>query len=180
MRIGTPVVLSVCVAGFRLRVHGTLQIGPTGSSHPPWALTGRTRMKPVKAPLPYTIDWENPFSLLLGNADLMGRHPLSGGQPNLPVRPSEPRHMKDRGRRSKNKPRAGRCPRRWGALAQALRSLVAPLWRSKPRPQAAAKVLAPSASVCRPCHQPLRWQEPHYPALRHPTAHLVALLNAAG
>lgn len=54
---------------------------------------------------------------------------------------------------------------------------MAPLWRSKPRPQAAAKVLAPSASVCRPCHQPLRRQEPHYPALRHPTAHLVALLT---
>ena len=35
MRIGTPVVLSACVAGFRLRVHGTLQIGPTVSSYPP-------------------------------------------------------------------------------------------------------------------------------------------------
>lgn len=65
-------------------------------------------MKPVKARLSYTIDWENLLTLLLGDADLMGRHPLSGGQSNLPVRPSEPRHVKNREMRSKNKPRAGR------------------------------------------------------------------------
>ena len=44
----------------------------------------------------------------------MGRHPLSGGQSNLPVRPSEPCHMKNRERRCKNKPRAGTCGQKEG------------------------------------------------------------------
>lgn len=117
---GCPVC--VCIVCFRLRVHGTLQIGPTVSSYPPWAQTGRTRMKPGKVHLSYTINWENLLMLLLGDAHLMGRHPLSGGQSNLPVRPSEPRHVKNRERRSKNKPRAGRHMRTEGRGMQRRRA----------------------------------------------------------
>lgn len=60
-------------------------------------------------------------------------------------RRTEGRGMQDRrkGDAGQKGSGAGRWPHRWGALAQALRSLVAPLWRNKLRPQAAAKVLAP-------------------------------------
>ena len=47
----------LCIARFRLR-----HFNRPNRLRLPSLGTGGTRVKPVKAPLPYTMDWENPFS----------------------------------------------------------------------------------------------------------------------
>ena len=122
---------------------------------------------------------------------------MSGGQSNLPVRPSEPCHMKNGERRCKNKPRAGTGGQKEGGCgAEGLRGRPlasqvgssgtgsAQLGGSALEKQAEApgscKGARSSASFCRPSHQPLRQQEPHYPTLRHPPAALGSTSECCG